>query len=290
MNITIDNYEAYLLDYMEGNLGPDEAGQLKAFVAAQGLDWDELTEPMPYLEAPEVTYEGKEGLKQRSLSLSKGRSSDKTKVIPLYVKIASAAAAAGLLLTVGLWPEKSLPKVEPIAELKPIQGHVTLNEEPMRLVPRRTIQFVDVQPVKNQTVEKQASPKAVAERVEALAVAELPPMKPQEVSALAVAEPDTQWEMEMLRYRLETDLAMAQLATEPSFDEEMPTNFISRAIYRWSEGRYSSINDLVNAGLHRTKQEIATVTTEIAMEAQQRAEEHLADAREYWREKTENTK
>ena len=48
-NITIDNYEAYLLDYMEGNLSPDEAEQLKAFVAAQGLDWNELTEELPHL-------------------------------------------------------------------------------------------------------------------------------------------------------------------------------------------------------------------------------------------------
>ena len=37
-NINIDNYEAYLLDYLEGNLSPDKAEQLKAFVVAQGLD------------------------------------------------------------------------------------------------------------------------------------------------------------------------------------------------------------------------------------------------------------
>ena len=42
-NITTDNYEAYLLDYMEGNLNADETKQLKAFVATQGLDWNELT-------------------------------------------------------------------------------------------------------------------------------------------------------------------------------------------------------------------------------------------------------
>ena len=106
--ITTDNYEAYLLDYMEGNLSPDEAEQLKAFVAAQSLDWEELTEELPHLEAPQITYEGKESLKKKAT------------VVPLYVKIASAAAAAGLLLTVSLWPEKSMPKMEPVAELKPI--------------------------------------------------------------------------------------------------------------------------------------------------------------------------
>jgi hypothetical protein len=67
-NITIDNYEAYLLDYLEGNLGPDEAEQLKAFVAAQGLDWNELTEELPHLEAPQIEFENKERLRQRPLS------------------------------------------------------------------------------------------------------------------------------------------------------------------------------------------------------------------------------
>ena len=43
-NITIDNYEAYLLDYVEGNLSPEGAAELKAFITAPGLDWDELTE------------------------------------------------------------------------------------------------------------------------------------------------------------------------------------------------------------------------------------------------------
>ena len=63
-NITTDNYEAYLLDYMEGNLSPDETEPLKAFVATQGLDWDELTAPLPYLEAPQIAYEGQEDSKK----------------------------------------------------------------------------------------------------------------------------------------------------------------------------------------------------------------------------------
>ena len=47
MNITIDNYEAYLIDYLDGNLNEDETRQLQQFVAAQGLDWAELTEGLP---------------------------------------------------------------------------------------------------------------------------------------------------------------------------------------------------------------------------------------------------
>ena len=276
MNITIDNYEAYLLDYMEGNLSPEGAAELQQFVAAQGLDWDELTEELPHLEAPEIAYEGKEKLKQ------------KPKVIPMYVKIASAAAAAGLLFTLVWKPNETLPKQELLAELQPIKVQLNLNEEPMRLIPRSTVQFVNTQPIESQSVEKAKTQNSYIERTETLALAELSPLKPTATVSIAITKPDAELEMkmEMLRYRLDADLAYANL-NDYAMADEIPTSFIGRTIYRWSEGRYASINDLVNAGLHRTKQEISTVTTEMAMEAQQRAEEHLADAREYWQEKME---
>ena len=75
MNINTDNYEAYLLDYQEGNLNESEARQLKEFVLAQGLDWDELTEELPKLGVPNLVYENKEALKKR------------TKKVPLFVQI-----------------------------------------------------------------------------------------------------------------------------------------------------------------------------------------------------------
>ena len=275
-NITTDNYEAYLLDYTEGNLSPDEAEQLKAFVEAQGMDWNELTEGLPHLEAPQIEFD-KESLKKKGA------------IIPLYVKIASVAAAAGLLLTVSLWPEKSMQKTDTIAELKPIKAQLNLNEEPMRIIPRRIVQFVNTQPIESQSIEKTKTQNSHIERTETLALAELSPLKPKETVNIATTEPDAELEMkmEMLRYRLESDMAFATIENASFDDEMLPTSFIGRTIYRWSEGRYASINDLVNAGLHRTKQEISTVTTEMAMDVQQRAEEHLADAREYWQEKME---
>ena len=276
ININIDNYEAYLLDYVEGNLSPEGAAELRQFVAAQGLNWDELTEELPHLEAPSVVYEGKERLKQRP------------KVVPMYVKIASAAAAAGLLLTLVWKPNETLPKQELLAELKPIKAQLSLNEEPMRLIPRKTVQFVSTQPIESQSVEKKETQNSYIERTETLALAELSPLKPTATVSIAITKPDAELEMkmEMLRYRLDADLAYANL-NDYAMADEIPTSFIGRTIYRWSEGRYASINDLVNAGLHRTKQEISTVTTEMAMDVQQRAEEHLADAREYWQEKME---
>lgn len=120
MNINIDNYEAYLLDYQDGNLSAEETAQLKAFVEAQGMDWAELTEEMPQLMAPAVVFEGKESLKRKS------------KVIPLFVKIASAAAAA--LLFILIWkPGSRMPEQEMTAELKPIGASEVAVEEPVIL-------------------------------------------------------------------------------------------------------------------------------------------------------------
>ncbi|MBQ8958704.1 MAG: hypothetical protein IJ057_09460 [Bacteroidales bacterium] len=284
MNITTDNYEAFLLDYAEGNLSPEGAAELRQFVAAQGLNWDEITEDLPHLEAPEIAYPDKSKL------MSKGRHSrNKAPVIPMYVKIASAAAAAGLLFTLVWKPNETLPKQELLTELEPIKTQLNLTEEPMRLIPRRTVQFVNAQPIGSQPIEKTKTQNSNIEKTESLALAELSPLKTKETVSMATTEPDAALEMkmEMLRYRLESDWAFAAMGNANFENEELPTSFIGRTIYRWSEGRYASINDLVNAGLHRTKQEIAIVTTEIAMEAQQRAEEHLADAREYWQAKME---
>ncbi len=65
MNITTDNYEAYLTDYLDGNLSADETEQLKQFVAVQGMDWTELTEGLPQVTAPAITYNGKESCPKR---------------------------------------------------------------------------------------------------------------------------------------------------------------------------------------------------------------------------------
>ena len=201
-NITTDNYEAYLLDYMEGNLNADETEQLKAFVAAQGLDWNELTAPLPYLETPQIAYEGKEKLKKKAA------------VVPLYVKIASAAAAAGLLLTVSLWPEKSMPKVEPIAELKPIlPGRLITASETTTTLPPRTVQFVQPQVVKK--VFKKEKPtvsenvaEAISERAETPLVAQLEPQKAHILpTSTTFNEPD----FDLLAYRMDTHLALAQI-------------------------------------------------------------------------------
>ena len=293
-NITIDNYEAYLLDYVEGNLSPEGAAELKAFVTAQGLDWDELTEELPYLEAPQVAYENKADLKQRPLSLSKGRSSDnRPAVIPLYVKIASAAAAAGLLLTVSLWPEKSMPKVEPIANLKPIEISRIDTKESLALLPRRAIESIDPLPhtslrwddILSETTNQ---PDVASKKGTTSLLAELPT---KTVSALQTDlpladadEPD----FEFLAWRMNANLAYAEYeanAFSAETEDERELSLIGKAIFKLTDGRHDSFASLISSGLTTAKKEISLAATDMALTAYHRADEHFEEAKERWEEK-----
>ena len=273
MNITIDNYEAYLVDYLDGNLSESETKQLQNFVAAQGLDWDKLTEELPHLEAPALAYENKEGLKKKAA------------VVPLYVKIASAAAAAGLLLTVSLWPEKQLPKVEPIAELKPVAA--TGIERPLE---RLALQTRPTQFVKQNIVVREKKVevvKAVVEKTEMPLVAELPQIKAKEArietTSPSFAEPD----FDYLAYRINAGMALAQYESH-SFEENLEdegVSLIGRGLLWLTGGRHSSFASLINSGLRQAKKETIEAATDMALAAYQRADEQLEEAKERWEEK-----
>lgn len=287
-NITTDNYEAYLLDYMDGNLSPDEAEQLKAFVAAQGMDWDELTEELPHLEAPQIAFEGKESLKQRALSLSKGRPSEKKRtIIPLYVKIASVAAAAGLLLTVTLWPEKSMQKTETIAELKPILPGRLITASETTTLPPRTFRFVQPQVVKK---ERPTFSETVSERVETPLVAQLEPQKALVLpNSSTVAEPD----FDLLAYRMNTGLALALIneydfesfSEDEKYDRE--PSLIGKGLLWLTKGRHDSFASIIASGLTTAKKELDLAATDFALTAYNRADESFEEAKEYWEEKIE---
>ena len=265
-NITTDNYEAYLLDYMEGNLSPNETEQLKAFVAAQGLDWEELTEELPHLEVPTVVHPDKESLRKKGA------------IVPLYVKMASAAAAAGLLLTVILWPEKQLPTVEPIAELKPILPERIITAGEVMALPPRTFRFVQSK-VEKKTVS------AVPERSTTTLVAQLQPLKTSALPTSAhIDEPD----FEFLSYRMNTELAIAQInATNPNDyeEDERDLSLIGRGIYRLTKGRHDSFLSLITSGLNTAKEEANLAATDMALSAYYRADERIEEVKESWEEK-----
>ena len=273
-NITTDNYEAYLLDYMEGNLSPDEAEQLKAFVAAQGMDWDELTEELPHLEVPQIAYEGKESLKKKSA------------IVPLYVKIASAAAAAGLLLTVTLWPERSMPKTEPVAELKPVLPTRLITSEERQTLPPRTVNFVTAQTKTAQNNKVKKQPNTV--RTETALLADLQPIKagetPIALTAMHANDPD----FALIAYSMNTNLAFAQY-NESDFtddvEDERDLSLIGRGIYRLTDGRHDSFASLISTGLSTAKKEVSLAATDLALTAYYRADERFEEAKEQWQEK-----
>ena len=279
-NITTDNYEAYLLDYMEGNLSPDETRQLKAFVAGQGLDWSELTAPLPYLEAPQVAYEDKERLKKHRA------------IVPLYVKIASVAAAAGLLLTVGLWPEKSMPKTEPIAKLKPIlPGRLITASETTTTLPPRTIQFVQPHVVKKEkpTVSENVA-EAISERAETPLIAQLEPQKAQSLPTSAIIdEPD----FGLLAYRMNTHLALAQIEANGfddfsyGEDDDRDLSLIGRGLLWLTNGRHDSFASLIGAGVSKAKQDLTEAATDMALAAYSNFNEQFEETKERWEEKQE---
>ena len=276
-NITTDNYEAYLLDYMEGNLSPDEAEQLKAFVAAQGLDWNELTEELPHLEAPIITYEGKESLKKKAA------------VVPLYVKIASVAAAAGLLLTVSLWPEKSMPKVEPIASLKPIEVSSISTNESFVLLPRRATESIDPLPRTGLRGDDMLSEGRLTSGRKATALlAELPT---KTATALQTDQPWTDFnepDFDLLAYRMDKELAMMLVDGNVFYDDakdERDLSLIGKGIYLLTDGRYDSFEDLIFSGLTTAKKELSLAATDMALAAYNNVSEQYEEAKERWEEK-----
>jgi len=64
MNINLDNYEALLLDFIEGRLDAVTANALRRFVEQHPEvgHWDELTADLPELESEITRFEGKQGL------------------------------------------------------------------------------------------------------------------------------------------------------------------------------------------------------------------------------------
>ncbi len=274
-NITTDNYEAYLLDYMEGNLSPDEAEQLKAFVAAQGLDWDELTEELPHLEAPVLAYENKEGLKKKAA------------VVPLYVKIASAAAAAGLLLTVGLWSEKTLPKVEPIANLKPIEVSRINTNESIALIPRRATENPTTttwaKANKTTSTPKASNKKQVASERDVMPMLaemqaiEAPSSITSQLLLAQITEPD------YAPYIMPDSHALASY-TDDDYEE---SSLGGKGFLRITDGKYESLGSMIQEGLQLAKEEINLAAADLAVKTFYRVDDRIEEAKERWEKRHE---
>ena len=244
MNINIDNYEAYLLDYLDGNLNAEEMAQLKAFVEAQGLDWTELTEEMPQLTAPAVVFENKETLKH------------KPKVIPMFVKIASAAAAVALLFVLVWKPGSRLRDLEMTAELKPI-GAQEVVEEPMLLAESQARFIV---PKQTKPVPKQSQDPKVSVSTRASEMVEVPllaELQPKGVSSLSS--------------QFFPSVLMASDISEPEFmayqqpdmdDREL--SLLRRGFLVMTDGQFDSFGGMLKESWRSVKVELAQLNESVS--------------------------
>ena len=156
MNINIDNYEAYLIDYLDGQLSEEESRQLKQFVTQQSLDFDELVQDLPTLEPQPIEYEHKETLKKKAT------------IIPLIAKIAAAAAVVALLFGL-LWNRNNTtPQEQPMAEQK-IDEIMNEIPEQVRNDESRLPEFVS-EPITNNssTINNQQSTKPSQRKLKSL--------------------------------------------------------------------------------------------------------------------------
>ena len=252
MNINIDNYEAYLLDYLDGNLNAEDTAQLKAFVEAQGMDWAELTEEMPQLTAPAVVFEGKESLKRKS------------KVIPLFVKIASAAAAA--LLFILIWkPGPKMTELEMTAELKPIGAYEVAVEEPALLA------------------ESQASFKLPAAKATSVTKKNMAPQHREMQPLLAELKPiasqnlpeiEFQGELAYGDHLMDDNYLMDDYDQYFHLDDQNDLSLVSRGIQKLTDGKCDSFASMFREGWQMAK-------TELAMAKEQSFSLPLQKIREY---------
>ncbi len=69
MTINKHNYEAYLLDFIEGRLDDLSVLMLKDFLQSQPElgSWDELVADLPFLQAEPIAYAGREALKKETV-------------------------------------------------------------------------------------------------------------------------------------------------------------------------------------------------------------------------------
>lgn len=116
MKTNLQNYEERFVDYMEGQLSPDEMREVETFVAHHPeLEEDFRLFVISRLEPdPKVRYEHQEALIQPT---------SKPKVIPLFVRIASVAAVVALLVGLGWYFLRQ--GQEPVATQQPLIANLT---------------------------------------------------------------------------------------------------------------------------------------------------------------------
>lgn len=262
MNINNDNYEAYLVDYLDGQLSDDECRQLKQFVALQGHDLDALVSDLPYLEPQAIEYVHKESLKKQA------------KMLPLFTRVAAAAAAVTLLFAL-IWNQNDTqPEPLPMAESRP--NAVQAIEKAEKTHPVSTTEFAQTAEAIQQKAiapaPKREAPKptnaslseADCERHVSQLLATLTPVPAHEVQY----SDDFLVENDLLPrlpfYPIYPDDAVAETLDYPSIEQK---SWLAKGILLATNGKYSSISELIHHGTYRASHEVIHHTTKAALTA-----------------------
>ena len=227
----------------------------------------------PRLTPPEVVYEKKASLKKKA-------------VVPLYVQIASAAAAVALVLTLS-WPRPDRPAEELMAALKPLAAKWTVAGEG-KIVSDEGKLFSDEGTLVAHVEKPDPVEQTVAvEQTEQAQKAQPNPVRPsrpattlptnREALPLLAAMPELTGPATVLTGTFEAgavssnfgteDLAilpqssLAELALawtpESHLVDEMAESVLGRGLIKMTEGEYEGVGSILRQGWRSVKVELA---------------------------------
>ena len=188
-----------------------------------------------------------------------------------------------------------MPKLEPVANLKPITISRIDTDEPMALLPIKEPESMSTQQWKtrgNESRRSEANNKGcvVSKKEPVPLLVELP------TKNITSIQTDMPWvdndepDFEFIAYRMNANLAFAQLDDidfAEDVEEERSLSYIGKGIYRLTNGRHDSFASLFSSGFNTAKQEIRLAATDVALTAYHRADERIEGAKERWQEKHE---
>ena len=186
----------------------------------------------PRLVPPDVVYEGKDALKKKAM------------VIPLYVKVISAAAVVALLVGI-FWRRPTMPEQVMIAELEPVKMDFVETEQPLVTSGNRTHFNMPV-------VKRNTNP--------AQSVDKQKDMERQELPLLAALTPcaaptlDQQKTVtDMVSFSEESFLAL-EIPQDEKWDE---LSIARKSLLAITDGQYDSFSKMLLHGWRSVKTEVA---------------------------------
>ncbi len=208
------------------------------------MNTDMNNEEYPRLTPPEVVYEHKDALKKKSAV-----------VIPLWTKVASAAAAVALLFGI-FWQRSATPQQELVAELKPIGAQV-ISTDGEGLVLRNASSS------EWESAKKKSEVVLVAEhQVSQPAAVEVDMNDMEHVSMLAELQPKQPVTLASMTVDTEMAPCEAPCCADYNTDLEEMT-FIRQGIYAITDGQHDSFYSIFVEGLRNVKIELASAAVTI---------------------------